>query len=80
ITAGVFGCSAKNTNPEYQKAKALPAYQQASFEQYIQDTQRWLAENRAFKSDDHQQEIVLNSPFELVPDFPNGQAILLVHG
>ncbi|MGX9520652.1 alpha/beta hydrolase [Vibrio mediterranei] len=80
ITAGIFGCSAKNNDPAYQKAKALPAYQQASFERYIQDTQRWLAENRAFKSDDHQQEIALNSPFELVPDSPNGQAILLVHG
>ncbi|MFC5079441.1 Thermostable monoacylglycerol lipase [Vibrio thalassae] len=80
ITAGVFGCSTKNTDPAYLKAQALPAYQQASFEQYIQDTQQWLADNRVFKSNNHQQEILLNSPFELIPNTPNGQAVLLVHG
>ncbi|OPX54297.1 Esterase/lipase [Oceanospirillum multiglobuliferum] len=61
-------------------AKALPAYQQTDFQHYIQDTQQWLWANRRFHTADHAHEVQINSPFELIPNKPNGKAALLIHG
>lgn len=50
------------------------------FELYIEETSRWITKNRVFRSADPALEVTLNSPFEIKPTDPNGQAILLIHG
>ena len=73
-------CSQADLNPNYQVSSSLPYYEQDNFQQYIDDTKQWLLENRVFKSDDVEKELQANLPFELIPDNPNGDAVLLVHG
>ncbi|MGV2987726.1 alpha/beta hydrolase [Vibrio sp. E150_011] len=81
ISASIVGCSSSdNSNPAYQTAKQLPRFDQPTFDAYLTETRTWLMENRDFKTPDHQTELNLNSPFELIPDKPNGEAVLLVHG
>lgn len=80
VTAGIFGCSTKNEDPSFAHSTSLPSYQQDSYQSYVTETQQWLEENRAYKSGDHQLEVALNSPFEVTPNKPNGEAVLLVHG
>jgi len=73
-------CSQGNLNPNYQVAASLPSYSQDDFQQYIDQTKQWLLENRVFKTDDIEKELQANLPFELIPDQPNGEAVILVHG
>ncbi|GAL36723.1 lysophospholipase [Vibrio maritimus] len=80
ITAGIIGCSTKNENPSFAHAPSLPSYQQSTYQDYVDETQQWLAEHRVYKTDEHDLEVALNSPFEVVPEDPNGEAVLLVHG
>jgi len=73
-------CSQSNTDPNYQASEALPSYSQDDFQQYITETKQWLKAHRVFKSDDIEKELQANLPFELTPEHPNGEAVLLVHG
>jgi len=73
-------CSQAKLNPNYQVAGSLPSYSQDNFEQYINETREWLLANRVFKTDDIEKELQANLPFELIPQNPNGDAVLLVHG
>jgi pimeloyl-ACP methyl ester carboxylesterase len=74
------GCSNQPVQPEKQPSENMANYLQNDFQQYIQDNQQWLRKNRMYLSQNPEQEILLNSPFELKPDQPNGKAALLVHG
>ncbi|EGA65520.1 alpha/beta hydrolase [Vibrio brasiliensis] len=80
ITIVTFGCSSSEPIAAYQKAQSLPSYQQQSFNQYVEETKQWLAENRVFITDDKQAELAQVLPKEYQPANPNGQGILLVHG
>ncbi|MGR4069786.1 lysophospholipase [Halomonas sp. LR3S48] len=73
-------CALPPDTPHFQPSDSLPPYDQDSFDQYVRDTRAWIAENRAFLSDDHNLEIQLNTPFELRPDKPAKRGILFVHG
>jgi esterase/lipase len=73
-------CSQVKVDPNYQASETLPSYSQDNFQQYIADTKQWLLQHRVFKSDDIEKELQANLPFELIPDNPNGDAVLLVHG
>jgi len=73
-------CSQSNIDPNYQVSTSLPNYSQQNFQQYIEETKQWLLDNRVFKSDDIEKELQANLPFELIPENPNGDAVLLVHG
>ena len=73
-------CSQATLDPNYEVAESLPRYSQDSFQQYIDETEQWLLKNRVFKSDDVEKELQANLPFELIPENPNGDAVLLVHG
>ncbi|WP_220149658.1 alpha/beta hydrolase [Psychromonas sp. B3M02] len=73
-------CSQANLNPNYQVADALPSFSQDTFKQYISETRAWLLTHRVFKTDDVEKELRANLPFELIPENPNGDAVLLVHG
>ena len=80
VTAGLVGCSTPSKDPAYDKADTLPNYQQSSFESYLEETKAWLADNRLFMTDDQQQELDQVLPHEYIPNQPNGQGVLLVHG
>lgn len=75
-----IGCSSAPQGPEFQAAKALPSYSQASFGDYINETQAWLENNRVFLTQDKYTELGLVAPQEFRPQQPNGQGVLLVHG
>lgn len=75
-----IGCSSAPEAPEFQAAKALPNYSQASFGEYINETQAWLESNRVFLTQDKYTELGLVAPQEFRPQQPNGQGVLLVHG
>lgn len=62
------------------QAAQLPGFQQTSFERYVQETSHWLSQNRRFIGDDPAREVMLNAPFERLPDTPGDKAVLLVHG
>ena len=55
-------------------------YIQNSFDEYIDESARWLEQNRAYVSDHHQAELEMNMPFQLSPKKPTNKAVLLVHG
>lgn len=76
----LIGCSQVNTDPNYQASDSLPGYSQDNFQQYIDETKQWLSQHRVFKTDDTEKELQANIPFELMPENPNGDAVLLVHG
>ncbi|NOH98347.1 alpha/beta fold hydrolase [Vibrio sp. 99-70-13A1] len=76
----LVGCSKEVIDPAYQKSDHLPNFKQASFTDYVEETQEWLSSHRVFMTDDKQFEIDVNSPAQYTPTNPNGQAVLLVHG
>ena len=73
-------CSQSNIDPNYQVSESLPNYSQHNFQQYITETKEWLLAHRVFKANDIEKELQANLPFELIPENPNGDAVLLVHG
>lgn len=76
----LIACSQSTTDPNYQASESLPSYSQDNFQQYIDETKQWLSQHRVFKTDDIEKELQANIPFELMPENPNGDAVLLVHG
>lgn len=78
--AFLTACSQSNTDPNFQASESLPSYSQDNFQQYIDETKQWLSQHRVFKTDDIEKELQTNIPFELMPEKPNGDAVLLVHG
>ncbi|GEA60746.1 lipoprotein [Vibrio comitans NBRC 102076] len=73
-------CTSHEEPYHFQQAEALSPYAQASFEQYVVETQNWMKAERNFLTDNQELEIALNSPQEYQPQQSNGEAILLVHG
>ncbi|KFC51517.1 hypothetical protein DK37_13655 [Halomonas sp. SUBG004] len=73
-------CAVPPDSPRFQSSGSLPPYDQESYDQYVRETRAWIANNRAFVSEDRDLEIALNTPFELRPDKPAKRGILLVHG
>ncbi|MFS1982959.1 alpha/beta fold hydrolase [Vibrio breoganii] len=74
------GCASEPEDPQFVASKSLQPYMQEDYQTYLAETQQWLLENRVFFTDDKQTELSAVAPFELVPQNPNGQGILLVHG
>ncbi|CAI8238163.1 MAG: Thermostable monoacylglycerol lipase [Arcobacter lacus] len=79
-------CGEKVPNtPSYKTSKSLPKYDQDSFDDYLIQTKQWIKNNRYFLSDDKQNELKANMPFELKPTRDtklknSNKAILLVQG
>ena len=73
-------CSQSKTDPNYIASASLPSYSQDNFQQYVNETKQWLSQHRVFKTDNIEKELQANAPFELIPENPNGDAVLLVHG
>lgn len=67
-------------SPSFQPSENLPRFDQESFDHYVSETRTWIADNRAFISENRDLEIELNMPFEIRPDQPAKRGILLVHG
>ena len=55
-------------------------YIQPSFDQYVEETENWLRQNRQFITSNHDKELAMNMPFELAPEQPTNKAVLFVHG
>ena len=53
---------------------------QPNFDTYAIQAKAYVAERRHYVTDDHVAEIEGNSPFEIRPKNPNGQAVLMIHG
>ena len=71
--AFLIGCASEPT-PDM-----LPGGQ-PTFDSYAIQAKAYVAERRHFVTDDHVPEIEGNSPFEIQPKNPNGQAVLMIHG
>ncbi|MDA0149642.1 alpha/beta hydrolase [Vibrio sp. LaRot3] len=75
----LLGCASSNPMPLNQSEQYYN-YIQPTFSDYLTETHSWLVKNRGYMSDEHDQEIAMNMPFELKPDTVTNKAILLVHG
>lgn len=53
---------------------------QNSFAEYQKQTQEFVLKNRHFVLSNAHEELINNTPFEFIPEHPNGKAILLIHG
>ncbi len=76
-------CAAMSVHSSNELARSptqFADYLQDNFDDYLEETKRWVREHRIYRSANTELEVELNSPFELKPDNPNGKAILLVHG
>lgn len=74
------GCNNNTDNPNYQSSDKLPEFNQKNFDLYLQETRSWIDANRIFKSKEKDRELLANLPYEVKPNNPNGQGVLLVHG
>ena len=79
LVFSLLGCvssepTALNQSPNYYD------YIQPSFDQYLEVTQEWLAENRSYIGENQDTELAMNMPFELFPSTETTKAVLLVHG
>ena len=55
-------------------------YIQNNFQSYIDETEKWLINNRRFISVNHSKELEINMPFHIGDKDHSKKAILLVHG
>ena len=61
-------CAVPPDSPSFQPSENLPRFDQESFDHYVSETRTWIADNRAFISENRDLEIELNMPFEIRPD------------
>lgn len=80
VTTGLIGCTTPPQDPAFQASKNLPDYDQATFSEYVEDTKQWLTQHRLFMTQDKKAELANVLPREYLPQHPNGQGVLLVHG
>ncbi|MFC0060952.1 alpha/beta hydrolase [Vibrio inusitatus] len=80
IALTLTGCACEPENPQFIASESLHPYMQEDYQTYLAETQEWILENRIFLTDNKEIELSAVAPFELVPQNPNGQGILLVHG
>ncbi|WP_197469214.1 carboxylesterase [Oleiphilus sp. HI0125] len=82
ILSMTTGCSALAHKPYIPMNESAQYYNylQPSFSDYLEESERWLSEHRAYISEDHAKELAMNMPFEVRPSAPSNKAILFVHG
>lgn len=78
----ILGCTKDPDNQALEPSDNTPIYTQGSFDTYVQETRQWLEDNRAFITENKQQEINANTPFEVQPLKSNSptKGVILVHG
>ncbi|WP_454441309.1 alpha/beta hydrolase [Vibrio bathopelagicus] len=79
LALSLIGC-ASSTPGALNLSQDYYDYIQPTFTQYLEVTREWLAENRAYISQEHEKELEMNMPFELFPEHETNKAVLLVHG
>ncbi|TDF37367.1 alpha/beta fold hydrolase [Alteromonadaceae bacterium M269] len=77
---GISACSTSPENPLYLESEEGIMPSVSSYEEYVQSTGTWLAQNRVFVTDDKTTELKANTPYALIPRKPNGKGVLLIHG
>lgn len=75
----LFGCG-EPSDSMYISSPELFPYQQESFQEHVLETRAWLTQHREFHGKGQELELDAVSPFELIPEKPNGKGVLLVHG
>lgn len=78
----IVGCQSSPTHPTLMQSDAPMVEGYASFEEYVQKTEAVIERHRHFLTDNKQQEIDANRPFELQPKTQNkvSRGVLLIHG
>ena len=76
----IVSCAVPPDSPRFEPNAALPPFDQGSFSDYVRENRAWIAEHRAFISNDHDLEIDMNAPFEMRPETVPKRGILFVHG
>ncbi|MBC7001577.1 alpha/beta fold hydrolase [Photobacterium sp. BZF1] len=86
----LFGCQSTVDHPLYQSSGSQPVNGYHSFDEYLSQTERQLSQHRYYLTENKQQELKANMPFELRPQSSKEQAadnpassrkgILLIHG
>ncbi len=76
------GCATQKTHPLFIASKAAPINEYTSFAEYVDKTEQMLRANRYFLTENKEQEIQANLPFEVRPktNGPIHKGVLLVHG
>lgn len=75
-TAPLAGCVTFEDN----SARDVMPLGQTSFSQYVEETTRWIDTHRRYVTDNRQEELSHQVPFEIKPAHPNGKGVLMIHG
>ncbi|MGY3572009.1 alpha/beta hydrolase [Vibrio paucivorans] len=75
-------CASSDTHPLYTPSSVKVLTDYDSFEQYVQETEQQLKENRYFLTSDHAAELAANMPSEIKPksNTEPTKGVLLIHG
>ncbi len=82
ITLLLTGCASQTVHPLYTNSGVAHTQNYTSFEEYIIQTENMLRAHRHFLTNDEQQEIQANLPYEIKPKDSHTikKGVLLVHG
>ncbi len=79
-TLTLFACQTPPQHPLQTQSDYILVGKFDSFEEYRIKTIELIRKHRYFLSNSPEQEVEMNSPYEIKPTQPNGKGILLVHG
>ena len=76
------GCQSPGPHPLFTTSEAKPVTNYSSFDEYLQKTEAMVIGNRHFLTDDQEEELKANLPFEIRPANTTTpqKGVLLVHG
>ena len=84
LLSSVFltGCTSSSVPPLFEPSTVISVEAYATFPEYVKKTEQLIADNRYFLSNNQQQELRANLPFEIKPKHPSSpsKGVLLVHG
>ncbi|MBR9847694.1 MAG: alpha/beta fold hydrolase, partial [Algicola sp.] len=81
LTTVCIGCSSTSiSKTPLNQSGDYYNYIQPNFDRYLQETNTWLRNNRQYISSNHDKELDMNMPFEIIPKTATNKAILFVHG
>ncbi|WP_196221543.1 alpha/beta hydrolase [Sansalvadorimonas verongulae] len=76
------GCQSHSTHPFYTPSGVSYSKAYTTFDEYVQQSRKMLAEHRYFLTSHHADEIDANAPFEVQPEHSKDvtKGVLLIHG
>lgn len=73
-------CQNVADHPLYQPSPSDPVFDFDSYQSYVSKTKQHIKHNRVFLTDNVNQELSFNTPFEVRPPYKPSKGILLIHG